>query len=104
MNPSIYYPTYKVIVPKYWLVCEPKNLIYAPAEEKLPHQSMLFHVLAGDYITTLATILRFFEESIKNSALTPEMRELQMKTVRDVISDLLYLNKHYTIVPKETKE
>lgn len=105
MFPSISYPLYRINLPKHWLVRDrPISKPYAPATEKLPHASMLFHVTAGDYITTLATILRFFEESIYDKKITPEMRELQLKTIRDVMSDLLYLDKHYVIVAKDLYE
>ncbi|OGI64456.1 hypothetical protein A3H53_01440 [Candidatus Nomurabacteria bacterium RIFCSPLOWO2_02_FULL_40_10] len=56
------------------------------------------------YITTLASILRFFEETIKDTKTTPEMRSLQLVSIRKVINDLLYLNKHHTIVLKDEKK
>ncbi|HEV7702480.1 MAG TPA: hypothetical protein VGO63_03525 [Candidatus Paceibacterota bacterium] len=94
---------------KYWLVNDkPAARIYVPAqtplEEQSFHKSMLFHIKAGDYITTLATILRFFQESIHDEKITPEMRELQLASIGNIIKDLLYLNKHYTIVSKDEKK
>ncbi len=103
--PLTHYPLYTVYFPKYWLVRdESDDRLYLPEIEKAPHTNMLFHVSAGDYITTLATIMRFFEETIKDGTITPEMRELQLKTIRNVVNDLLYLNKHYMIISKEKKE
>jgi len=102
MFPSISYPLYTIHFPKFWFVRDDStDRLYSPAIEQAPHTDMLFHVSAGDYITTLATILRFFEESIHDGKTTPEMRKLQLKTIKDVMNDLLYLNKHYKIVPKD---
>ncbi len=102
MFSTISYSLYTVHFPKYWLIRdEPADRLYTPAIDKVPHTSMKFHVSAGDYITTLASILRFFEETIKDGKTTPEMRKLQLRSIHDVMGDLLYLNKHYTIVPKE---
>ena len=94
---------YTINFPKYWLVRdEPADRLYSSEVVNSPHTSMKFHVSAGDYISTLATILKFFEESVKDGAkVTPEMRQLQLKTAKDVINDLLYLNKNYKIVPKD---
>lgn len=100
---SIEYPLYTINFPKYWLVRdESKEKIYSSSQDEISdHKSMLFHVYAGDYITTLATILRFFQETIQDEKTPEHMRELQLKTIKGVISDLLYLNKTHTIVPKD---
>ena|SRR3989344_8477672 len=104
MSQTISYSLYTINFPKYWLVRdEPEDRLYTPEIANVPHNSMLFHVKAGDYISTLASIMRFFEETIKDSKTTPEMRSLQLVSIRKVINDLLYLNKHYTIVPKDEK-
>lgn len=89
---GIYYPLYTINLPKYWLIHDEPNS---------DHASLLFHVGQNDYFSTLATILRFYEESIHEKNITPEMRELQLKTIKDVMNDLLYLNKKYTILPKD---
>ena len=105
MSTQISYSLYTINFPKYWLVRdEPSDWLYSPEIANAPHKNMLFHVQAGDYITTLASILRFFEETIKDSKTTPEMRSLQLVSIRKVISDLLYLNKYYTIAPKDEKK
>ncbi len=105
MFPSISYSLYTINFPKHWLVRdEPIDRLYTPEIANAPHKSMMFHVQAGDYISTLASILRFFEETIKDATTKPEMRTLQLKSIKDVMSDLLYLNKHYTIVPKDEKD
>lgn len=82
---------------------EPAYKVYLPSqfENENIHAQALFHVSAGDYLSTLASILRFFEESIHDKKITPEMRELQLKTIKGVMSDLLYLNKNYTIISKD---
>ena len=105
MFPSIYYPSYEINLPKFWFVCdEPTNNIYYPSQDKKNNQtSLLFHIDKNDYFSTLATILRFYEESINDKNITPETRELQLKTIKNVMSDLLYLNKNYTITPKYEK-
>lgn len=102
MLPSIYYPSYTISFPKIWFVRdEPNDNVYYPSQDKKNnHTSLLFHVDQNDYFSTLATILRFYEESINEKNISPEMRELQLKTIKDVMSDLLYLNKNYAIAPK----
>ena len=92
-------------LPKYWLVHdEPEADIYSRSRENSPHKKMLFHVSAGDYISTLASILRFFQETIYEQKTTLEMRRLQKKIIVDLIDDLLYLDKGFTIVPKDKNE
>lgn len=102
------YPLYTFNLPRYWLVRDvPSGRTYLPISDKrcplVSHGSMMFHVSAGDYLTTLVSILRFFEESLKDDKITPEMRALELKTIREVMSDLIYLNKSYTLVPKNEK-
>lgn len=105
MFPSIYYPTYAVRVPKFWFVRDqPVNNTYSSSQNKnLNHAELLFHVSQNDYFSTLASVLRFYEESINDKNITPEMRDMQLKTIKNVISDLLYLNKNYTIALKNKK-
>ncbi len=99
------YRLYKIRFPKYWLVRdESVDMLYSPEIENSPHTSMLFHISAGDYLSTLATILRFFEETISDEKTTPEMRKLQLETMKDLRNDLLYLHRHYAIVPRDGKE
>jgi hypothetical protein len=102
MNPFAlsYCPSYSY-APKYWLVHDQNaSKIYSSQDEQQKHKSMLFHISAGDYMTTLATILRFFEETIHNTKTTPEMRMLQLKAMKNIREDLLYMDKHYKIVAK----
>ncbi len=102
MFPSIYFPSYAVRPSRYWLVCDkPKDKVYAThSNEVMPHAGLILHLKENDYITTLATYLRFFEETIVDPKSTPEMRQLQFKTIKELIADLLYLNEYYTIAPK----
>ncbi len=96
---------------KYFIYNEPKNWFlndrpnsanYLSKEDDRVHrESLLFHVSQGDYLSTLATILRFFEESIKDKEVSPEMREKQLKTIEIVMSDLLYLNDNFDLIRKK---
>jgi hypothetical protein len=92
MFPSIYYQRYTINFPKYWLL-----------RDEPSHTELLFHVSEDDYFSTLATVLRFYEESVNSKDISPEMRTLQIKTIKDVIENLLYLSKNYTIVSKDKK-
>lgn len=93
--PDTISPFYKIHLSRYWLVRdEPVNL---------DHNGLLFHVNQNDYFSTLATILRFYEESINNKNVEQNMRSLQSKTIKNVMNDLLYLDKNYIIVPKNEK-
>jgi len=95
---------YKINVPKMWLINDrPDSNKYLSSEKYKAHiDSLLFHVSKGDYFSTLATVLRFFEETIYNKEISPKMREMQLKTIQIVMSDLLYLNDHYDLIPKDT--
>ena len=97
MIASPYYSTYKVLSPRYWLVKD-------QPKENYSYEEVRFHVAKHDYITTLATVLRFFEEMIADGQSTPEMRVLYFKKIKELIADLLYLNKYYMIVPKDKTE
>ena len=102
MFPSAYYPVYRIHFPKYWFGRDkPSGNIYFPAQKDSNRKELFFHLAQNDYLSTLATVLRFFEETINDNKTTPEMRELQLKSIKGVINDLLYLNKHYVVVPKD---
>ncbi|MFA6177629.1 MAG: hypothetical protein WC694_01910 [Candidatus Paceibacterota bacterium] len=94
--------SYNVNISEYLLTKDgSKNVYCLELEQASDHKSLVFHLEAGDYTTTLTSILRFFEETIKNENVTPEMRELQLTSIRKVMSDLLYINKNYIILPRE---
>ncbi len=100
MLQSIYYPKY---VPKYWLIQDKpvdSPVLDSSDIKESAHKVMLAHVYTGNYISVLTSIMQFFEESISDQNILPEMRDLQRQTVKEVISDLAYLDKYYTIVPK----
>ena len=95
------YSLYKIHLPRHWLVHdEPIQKTYLRSQDVSNHTELLFHVSKGDYLSTLATILRFFEEAIYEQKLTPEMRQLELNSIKRVINDLLYLDKNFDIVPK----
>lgn len=80
---------------------KPDSRKYLSSEEDNLHKkSLLFHVEQGDYFSTLATVLRFFEETIQDKNISPEMREKQLKTIEIVMSDLLFLSDNFNILPK----
>jgi hypothetical protein len=97
--------SYNVNISKYLLIKDGSNNTYSlELEQASDHKSLVFHLEAGDYATTLTSILRFFEETIKDENVSPEMRELQLTSIRKVMSDLLYINKNYKIIPRENKK
>lgn len=102
---STYYPLYTVKNSKYWLVRDDAKEKYSSQEGECNHPSLLFHVQQDDYLSTLATILRFFEESMDDTNISQDVRDLQLKIIRNIIGEILYLSKYYKIVPKnkETK-
>ncbi|MEZ4104420.1 MAG: hypothetical protein R3B60_03990 [Candidatus Paceibacterota bacterium] len=59
-----------------------------------------FHVQAGDYFSTLATILGFVEEMIMEQD-TKNAMAYELKVLRQVKKDLLYLNANFDIKAKE---
>ena len=97
--------SYNIRISKYFLINDGSGNVYSPElEQASDHKSLVFHLEAGDYTTTLTSILRFFEEAIKNENVTPEMRELQLTSIRKVMSDLLYINKNYRIIPRDNQK
>lgn len=80
---------------------KPDSAKYLSKEDDIAHKAeLLFHVSKGDYLSTLATILRFFEESIKDKEVSPEMREKLLRDIEIIMSDLLYLNDNFDLIPK----
>lgn len=96
-------PTYIYKETKEWIINDrPDSRKYLSESDDAAHRaSLLFHVERGDYLSTLATVLRFFEESIHDKDISPEMREKLLKTIGIVMSDLLYLNDNFDIIPKK---
>lgn len=87
---------------KFWILNDrPDSRQYLSASDDEAHRaSLLFHVAEGDYLSTLSTVLRFFEESIKDREISEEQRQMQLKTIEIIMSDLLYLSDNFDIVPK----
>lgn len=104
MNQSISYPMYAINFPKYWLLRdEPSNKSYAKASDESA-RTLLFHLEKGDYLSTVATILKFFEETIGEENKSEEMKSLQFKVLQNTVKDLLYVEKNYSIVAKDNKQ
>jgi hypothetical protein len=99
-------PIYTVRQLPPWMIHDrPDSKNYLSEQENKAHmESLLFHVSKGDYLSTLATVLRFFEETIHDKGTSAEMREKQLKNIQIVMSDLLYLNDNFDIVPKSKKD
>jgi hypothetical protein len=92
-----------VYPPKSWLVCDKpiKSIYFSSEEEKsYNHKGLLFHIEKDDYFRTLITILGFYKESVYDKNLSPKMRYLQFKIIKEIIKDLKYLDKNYTIKQK----
>jgi hypothetical protein len=88
---------YKLDFNKLWFVYDHPG----GSEEYGKHKGLLFHVNHGDYFSTLASILRFYEESIKEGKIDGGMQKIELKTISKVIEDLLYLDKNFSIIPKK---
>jgi len=92
---------YTLNLSRFWLVRdEPKGISYSRGQEAASHKSLLFHISEGDYILTLATVLRFFEDSIKSEEADEQVRRIKLDLIRGVIDDLFYLDENYMLVPK----
>ena len=67
----------------------------------------LFHLESEDYFGTLATIVSLLNERIKErekeTLETARRLELEIKVLERLKQDLVYLQKHYSIVPKDQK-
>ncbi len=94
---------YKINLPKSWLLHDrPDSKKYlSSAEDKAHRGSLLFHIKKGDYFSTLATVLRFFEEAIDKTDISAEMRAKDLKIIRILMSDLLYLSDNFDLVRKD---
>src|SRR3989338_5030415 len=101
MFPSIYYPAYQIFDSRYWLIHDrPGGDPESGAEDY--RARMLFHIKENDYFSTLATILRFYEEYIQSAVSTDsKMRELELQAIKNIIQELLYLDKNFIIAPKD---
>ena len=80
----------------FWLVKDSE-------EESADLERLLFHVKAGDYFSTLATILGFVEETMKEQDSKKKMT-YEINTLRHMKKDLVYLNDNFDIKPKKVVE
>lgn len=98
MFPSISYPIY-TIKPKYWLVRDEPVYI-----EKDSQKNLLFQISSESYIPNLVARLQFFQETIRDRKTSPEMRIIQLRAMKTTLKELLYIEKNYRIVPKDSKQ
>lgn len=63
--------------------------------------SVKFHVASDDYFGTIATVLSLVRQEMKKGG--PRAAALK-KTLDNVEKDLLFLQKHYQISPREKKK
>ena len=97
MITSAGYQVYAINFPRFFILRD------APREDE-EYRGLLLHLSQGDYLSTLASIMRFFEETISGKEVSPEMQAAQLKALRSQIKNLLYLNKNYKLVPKDRYE
>ena len=68
----------------------------------------LFHLESEDYFGTLATIVSLLKERIheqeKEASETSHRLELEVKILERLKQDLVYLQKNYSIVPKNQQD
>jgi hypothetical protein len=58
-------------------------------------KSVEFHIKSGDYFGTLAAVLSLVEQILKDD-------KENRKILKNVVKDLLYLQKNYIIVKNKT--
>ena len=63
-------------------------------------ERLQFHLETDDYFGTLATVLDLMKQTVDREGYTKDNDEL-LEKLRD---DLVYLQMHYSIVPKNTFE
>lgn len=95
INASYSCGTYEIKSP-YWFVRDKQN------DEQENLEELHFHVQVGDYFSTLATILGFVEEMILEQD-AKKVMTYELKVLRQVKKDLLYLNANFDIKPKKEK-
>lgn len=81
----------------YWFVRDKQS------DEQDNLEELHFHVQAGDYFSTLATILGFVEEMILEQD-EKNVMTYELKVLRRVKKDLLYLNANFDIKAKDNKD
>ncbi len=70
-------------------------------ESLSPEDEVDFHIAQGDYFPTLATIMGLLAEFLGDAARKGETpRSFQIMTLQRLKEDLLYTDRHYTIVRK----
>ena len=100
MSTSIFCSSYAIHVPKYWLIRDEfRDKTYTNRKKIVPREGLLFHLSQGDYILTLVSILRFFEESLINDLAksNEENKKKELDIMRGVINDLLYISDNHKL-------
>ncbi|MDE2079236.1 MAG: hypothetical protein KGI73_02510 [Patescibacteria group bacterium] len=81
--------------------------IFLPSDEledsDAQHARLKYHLASGDFFNTVATVVGFLEGSlIEHSTENPELATQEVKLAQALRRDLMYLNEHYRIEPKNT--
>lgn len=64
-------------------------------------EQMKFHIESGDYFSTLATVLNLIQDAFTTSMPGKQNSHiLSLETLNTLKEELLFLQKHYTIVKK----
>lgn len=76
------------------------TLCCTPSLLSMNKERLQFHLETDDYFGTLATVLDLMKQTVDREGYTKDNDEL-LEKLRD---DLVYLQVHYSIVPKNTFE
>ncbi len=72
--------------------------------EKERKDELMFHIKAGDYFSSIALLTDMFTDAIEHAEKTganKEVKETYLDILRQLKEELMYLHKHYKIVPKK---
>ena len=65
---------------------------------------LTFHLASGDFFNTVATLVGFLEGSLlEHSTENPQLTAQEVRLAQALRKDLMYLNEHYRIEPKNTE-
>ncbi len=63
-------------------------------------QQVKFHIEAGDYFSTLATVLGLVQDAFSGMSHVKDSHTLSLQALNNLKNELLFLQKHYKIVEK----